>query len=121
MSLEQNKALVRRIYDEVVNQGDLDALNEIISDDIVTHTSVPGVAPTRAGFRQFVDLYLSAFPVQHTEVHTMIAEGDLVTVLHTHHVTHGGDFMGAPPSGKEAVVPGIEAYRLANGRIVEMW
>jgi steroid delta-isomerase-like uncharacterized protein len=121
MSLEQNKAVVRRLFEEGVNQENLAVLDELTREDIVVHTSVPGIAPTREGFRQFVEVYLSAFPVQHTEVHRLIAEGDLVAVLHTHHVTHGGEFMGTPPSGKEATVPGIEIFRVVNGRIVEMW
>jgi steroid delta-isomerase-like uncharacterized protein len=121
MTTEQNKIIIRRLFDEVVNQANLALLDELVSDDIVTHTAVPGVAPNREGFRQFVGIYLNAFPVQHTEIHSMIAEGDLVAVNHTHHVTHGGDFMGAPASGKEAVAPGIEIYRIAGGRIVEMW
>ena len=105
----------------MINNATLAALDELTSEDIVTHTSVPNIAPTREGFRQFAGIYLNAFPVQHTEVHRLVAEGDLVTAIHTHHVTHGGDFMGAPASGKEAIVPGIEVYRLAQGRIVEMW
>jgi steroid delta-isomerase-like uncharacterized protein len=121
MSLAENKAIVRRLFEETVNGGNLATLDELTSEDIVTHTSVPGIAPTREGFRQFVGTYLGAFPVQHTELERLIAEDDLVTALHTHHVTHGGEFMGAPASGKEAVVPGIEVYRIANGRIVEMW
>jgi steroid delta-isomerase-like uncharacterized protein len=120
MSTEQNKAVMRRFFD-AVNQNNLVLLDELITDDIVTHTAVPGIAPNREGFRRFVGVYLNAFPVQHTEVQAMIAEGDLVAVNHTHHVTHGGDFMGAPASGKEAVVPGIEIFRIAGGRVAEMW
>jgi steroid delta-isomerase-like uncharacterized protein len=121
MSLEQNKAVVCRLYEEVINNANLAALDELTGDKVVIHTSIPDVAPTREGFRQLAGVYLTAFPVQHTEVHHLMAEADLVTAIHTHHVTHGGEFMGAPPSGKEAVVPGIEVYRLDQGRIVEMW
>jgi len=51
----------------------------------------------------------------------LIAEGDLVVAHHTHHVTHSGEFMGMPPTGKKIAVQGIEIFRLADGRIVEMW
>jgi predicted ester cyclase len=121
MSLEQNKAIVRRLYEEVINNANLAALDELTGDKIVIHTSIPDVTPTREGFRQLAGVYLKAFPVQYTEIHGLMAEADLVTAIHTHHVTHGGEFMGAPPSGKEAIVPGIEVFRLAQGRIVEMW
>ncbi len=121
MSAEENKAVVRRLFDEVVNQGNLAVLDELVTDDIVTHTPVPGITPDREGSRQFLGVYLTAFPTQHTEVHDVIAEKDRVVVRHTHHVTHGGEFMGMPPSGREATVAGIEIFRVANGRIAEMW
>ena len=121
MLLEQNKAIIRRLYEEVINNANLAALDELTDAEVMIHTSVPDVTPTREGFRHLASVYLNAFPVQHTEVHRLMAEGDLVTAIHTHHVTHGGDFMGAPPSGKEAIVPGIEVFRLTQGRIVEMW
>ena len=121
MSTEENKAVVRRLFEEVVNQGNLEALDELTTDDIVTHTPVPGIMPDREGFRQFLGVFLTAFPTQHTEVHDVIAEGDRVAVRHTHHVTHGGEFMGMPPSGREATVAGIEIFRVADGRIAEMW
>lgn len=121
MSTEQNKTIIKRLYEELVNQANLALLDELVGDNVMIHTAVPGVAPTREGFRQFVGVYLTAFPIQHTELHQLMAEGDLVTANHTHHVTHGGDFMGAPPTGREAHVSGIEIFRLENGRIVEMW
>lgn len=121
MSTENNKTIVRRLYEEAVNQGNLAVLDELLSDNIITHTTVPGIAPNRAGFRQFLSGFLSAFPIQHTELHEMIAEGDRVAVLHSHHATHGGDFMGLPASGKDVNIAGIEIFRLANGRITEMW
>jgi steroid delta-isomerase-like uncharacterized protein len=121
MSVDENKTIVRRIFDEVVNGANLDALDALVAEDVVTHTSIPGVLPGRAGYRAFVGIYLSAFPQQHTEVHQLIAEGDCVAALHTHYVTHGGDFAGMPPSGKQATVEGIEIFRIADGKVVEFW
>lgn len=121
MSTEENKVVVRRLFEESVNRKDLGLLDELVADEIVTHTPVPGIAPNREGFRLFLGVYLTAFSEQHTEINDLIAEGDRVVVRHTHHVTHGGEFMGMPPSGKEATVAGIEIFRVADGRIVEMW
>lgn len=121
MSAEENKTVVRRLFEEVVNGADLDVIDELATEDIVTHTPVPGISPDREGFRQFLGAYLSAFPKQHTEVDDVISEGALVAVRHTHHVTHGGELMGMPPSGKEATVAGIEIFRLSDGKISEMW
>jgi steroid delta-isomerase-like uncharacterized protein len=121
MSTESNKALVRRLFEEVVNQRNLALIDEIIAEDIVIHTPVPGVRPGRESFRQFLDVFLSAFPVQHAEVEDVIAEADQVAVLHTHRVEHTGAFIGAPPTGRKASVPGIEVFRVAGGQIAEMW
>ena len=121
MSTEENKAVVRRLFEEVVNEGNLAALDELTTDDLVTHTPVPDITPDREGFRQFLGVFLTAFPTQHTEVHDVIAEGGRVVVRHTHYVTHGGEFMGMPPSGREATVEGIEIFRVADGKIAEMW
>ncbi len=121
LSAEENKAVVRRLFEEVVNEGNLAALDELITDDIVTHTPVPDITPDREGFLQFLGVFLTAFPTQHTEMHDVIAEGDRVAVRHTHHVTQGGEFMGMPPSGREARVEGIEIFRVSEGRIAEMW
>ncbi|MBI3968547.1 MAG: ester cyclase [Chloroflexi bacterium] len=121
MSIETNKSIVRRLFDEGVNGGDRAVVEELVAPDIVTHTPVPGIGPGRAEFLRFLGLFLSAFPEQHTEVHDLIGEDDRVAVLHTHHVTHGGEFMGMPPSGKKASIGGIEIFRVTDGQIAEFW
>jgi steroid delta-isomerase-like uncharacterized protein len=120
MLIEENKAVVRELFD-AVNAADLDRAVGTAADDVVVHTAIPGVAPGREGFRSFLGLYLAAFPEQRVEVHEVLAEGDKVVVRHTHHVTHGGDFAGMPPTGKRVVVDGVEVFRVANGRVAELW
>jgi steroid delta-isomerase-like uncharacterized protein len=121
MSLEQNKTIVRQVYEEVNDKVRYDLLDELMTDDFVIHTPMPVPAPGRDGFRQLLAYLRGGFPIQHTAIHQLIAEGDLVVAHHTHHVTHSGEFMGMPPTGKEIAVQGIEIFRLADGRIVEMW
>lgn len=120
MSNEENKAVVQRMF-EAINANNLEGVAELLTDDATVHTSVPGVPPGKEGFRGFVGLYLEAFPEQHVDVHELIAEGDRVLARHTHHVTHGGDFAGLPPSGRQAVVDGLELFRVRDGRVAEMW
>jgi steroid delta-isomerase-like uncharacterized protein len=120
VSVEANKALVRRLFDSV-NANDPDGMVELIADDFVVHTSVPNIAPGRAGFRAFMDVYFGAFPEQHVVVNQVIGEGDRVVVHHTHHLVQGGAFAGLPPTGKPAVIDGIEIFRVENGKIAEMW
>lgn len=120
LSAEENKAFVRCLFEEVVNQGTA-VLDELVTDDIVTHTPVPGITPDREGSRRFIGVYLTDFPTQYTEVHDVIAKEDRVAVRHTHHVTHRGELMGMPPSGREATVERVEIFRVSEGRIAEMW
>jgi steroid delta-isomerase-like uncharacterized protein len=93
----------------------------LVSDDIVIHTQVPGIAPGREEFHAFMTGFFAAFPEQSVEVHEVLAEGDRVAARHTHHVTHGGEFAGLPPTGRQASVDGLELFRIEHGRIAEMW
>jgi predicted ester cyclase len=121
MSIEQNKTVVRRLYEEANDQARFDLLDELTTDDMALHTPAPIDAPGREGLRQLLGFFYTAFPVQHTEIHALIAEGDLVVAHHTHYATNDGSFMGKPPTGREVVVQGIEIFRLADGRIAELW
>ena len=120
MPAEENKAVVRRLFD-AVNAGDLERSTAFVADDVAIHTPIPGVPPGRDGFRGFMGLFFLAFPEQSVVVHDVVAEADLVVVRHTHHVTHGGDFAGLPPSGTRATVEGLEQFRVADGKVAEMW
>jgi steroid delta-isomerase-like uncharacterized protein len=121
VSSDQNKAVVRRVFEEIVNKQNLAAIDDLLSPDIVIHTPVPGVGSGIESFRQFIGMFLSAFPQQHTELHDLIAEGDRVAVRHTHRGTHGGEFMGMPPTGRQFAVDGIEVFRIADGKVAEFW
>jgi steroid delta-isomerase-like uncharacterized protein len=120
MTIDQNKAVVRRVYD-LVNAGDVAGFDDIIADDIVIHTPIPGVEPGLESWRNFVGLFLGAFPENHTDVDQLTAEGDRVVARHTHHGVHGGEFMGIPPTGKSVSIVGIEEFRVADGKVVEFW
>jgi steroid delta-isomerase-like uncharacterized protein len=120
MSAAENKAILQRFFD-AANANDLDGMLALATDDIVVHTPIPGIASGREGFRGFMGLYFGAFPEQRIDVHDLIADRDRVVVRHTHHVTHGGDFVGMPPTGKQAVISGIEVFRLVDGKIAELW
>lgn len=121
MSTEQNKAIVSRVYEELVNQERKDVIDEIFAPDAVIHDPFMGVAHGREAFKQLLAMFDAAFPRHRVQVHQMIAEGEWVSVVHTHTATHNGPFMGLPPTGRTVVVKGIEAMRLVNGQIVEFY
>jgi steroid delta-isomerase-like uncharacterized protein len=121
MSLEENKAVVRRVYDELINQERKGVIDETFAANVIIHDSFMGMVNGRAAFAQLLGMFDGAFPGHRVEVHAVIAEGDWVSVVHTHTARHTGPFMEMPPTGREVVVPGVEVFRLENGRIVEFW
>ena len=118
---EENKAVLRRFYEEVWNEGNLDAIDEIISPNFTTHTPQPGISPDREGVKQFVTAYQSAFPDVHVRVEDQVAEGDKVVTRFSAHATHQGELMGIPATGKEINITGIGLFRVEGGQIVEGW
>ncbi len=118
---EENKAVLRRFYEEVFNEGNLDAINEIISPNFTSHTSPPGISPDREGVKQFVIAYRSAFPDIQVHVEDQVAEGDKVVTRFSTHATHQGELMGIPATGKEINITGIGLHRVEGGQIVEAW
>ena len=121
MSLEQNKAIVKRTYTEANDGQKYDVLDEICAPDIVLHDTLMGDMHGVEAFKGVLGFFRKAFPQQNTELHQFVAEGEYVALLHTHHATNGGSFNGLPPTGRTIHVPGIELFRLRNGKIVEFW
>ncbi len=110
MSTEQNKAVVRRFIEEVLNNQNIALVGELFAPDYVNHL-LPG---GREGFKQFAPMLRSAFPDLkiHSSIEHLIAEGDHVVARITYHYTN---------AGKEATGSDLSEYRLANGKIVEDW
>ena len=118
---EENKALVRRSFEEVWNDKNLDALDEIVAPDVVNHSSPPGLPEGVEGNKAFIGMYLSAFPDTKMTIEDMIATGDKVVTRWVATGTHDGELMGIPPTGKHVTVTGIGIDRISGGKIVESW
>jgi steroid delta-isomerase-like uncharacterized protein len=118
---EENKALARRLFEEVWNKGNLDAIDGIYAPDIVNHTLPPGIPQGIEGNKVFTKMYLTAFPDTKMTIDLQIAEGDKVVTRWHAQGTHKGELMGIPATGKQATVTGIVIDRIAGGRIVESW
>lgn len=121
MSAEQNKAIVRRVYEELFNQENKGIIDEVYASEVVIHDPFMGTMAGIAAFKQLLGVFDTAFPGHRVKVEQVVAEGDYVSVLHTHTGTHTGQFMNLPPTGKQFVVNGLELFRMENGRIVEFW
>jgi predicted ester cyclase len=122
MSTEENKALARRIIEEAWNQGNLVAVDELMSPDYAGHHSlVPKQPPSRELYKQFIVRTRTAFPDMHATIEDQVAEGDLVVTRWSVQGTHGGMFRGHGPTGKRMTVTGITIERFVNGKSVEGW
>ena len=118
----QNKAVMRRIYEEFWNQGNFDAMDEIVSPDYVLHVPTPPGAPSgRKGLQWVIQMYRAAFPDIHVQIEDQLAEGDKVMTRITIQGTHQGQFMQIPPTNKEVLFTAIVVTRFKDGRNVEGW
>lgn len=112
---EQNKQLVRRVVDEVWNEGNYSMIDEVAARDLLIHASLPeGEIHGSEGAKQFYVMLRTGFPDIHFTVEDQIAEGDRVVTRWLARGTHTGEFQGLPPTGKQAVVMGIDIDRIAG-------
>lgn len=122
MSEAENLALLNRYYEELVNQGNLDVVDEIIAEDYVSHHNDPANLPHGPeGVKAFISITRTGFPDLRITVSQIFAEGDQVASMWTMEGTQTGEWFGAPPSGKRAKWDGIVVSRIANGKIAEDW
>ena len=119
MSTEENKTLVRRVFDEIFKENNLAAVDELIASDYVYRR--PGKPEFRgpATYKALLAAFRAAFPDVHFTVEEMIAEGEKVFSRWTFTGTHAGQFMGVAPSGRRITADGMLVSRCADGRVTE--
>ncbi len=120
MSLEENKAIVRR-YQEIYNSNNLDALEAVMSFDVLTPKIMPNMPSGLEGAKAVHQKTLLGMPDFHTEIQDLVAEGDTVVARVLMTGTHTGDFYGIPATGKRVEFTGVFIARIENGKIVEHW
>jgi steroid delta-isomerase-like uncharacterized protein len=112
---------MERWYDEVMSNGKLEVIDQLVGESYVEHEHFPGVPPTFDGLKQTVAAFRHAFPDLRFDVHNIITENDTVVAYATLSGTHLGDFAGIPATGRKVAVTGIDTVRFANGKAVEHW
>jgi steroid delta-isomerase-like uncharacterized protein len=119
---EENKAIVRRLYEEGWSAGDLDVAAAAYAPDFINHNpAIPNLPAGPDGIRLLVSAFRAAFPDLRYTTEDQLSEGDRVVSRWTFRGTHQGAFMGIPATGQSVAVSGITIDRLADGRIVEHW
>lgn len=118
---EANKATFRRFM-EAFNQGDTTVVDSFVTENIVDHSPMPGLAPGRAGLNQIVVALHAGFPDLKMTVEDIVADGDKVWAYSTTSGTMKGMFMSMKPTGKAMTnVQGFDLVRFENGKMVEHW
>lgn len=118
---EDNKATLRRFMDEVFQKGNVSAVDELVADEFVDHSPMPGTAAGKAGIKDVSHAYRGAFPDLQITIDDIIAEGDMVAMRISGTGTHQGALMGIAPTGRKVNMTEQHFVRFAHGRIVEHW
>jgi predicted ester cyclase len=118
MSVEENKALIRRVYD-LGNRRQFDEYADCMAQGCVFH--FPDRDWTRQQEIDFGPVWFGAFPDIFSTVEDVIGEGDKVAFRVTHRATHKGKFMGIPPTGNKIEMTNAAIYRIVGGKVVEGW
>ena len=122
MSGADNKAIVLRLIEEVMSNGNLAVADELIDPDFVLH--LPGSqGPLRGteGPKRAAESFRAGFPDFRMSVEDVICEGDKVAVRVKQQGTHNGIFQGIHPTGKQVNVAATAIFRVVEGKIVEEW
>ena len=119
MSLEENKAIVRKMF-EAINKQSLASLDKLMAADFVLHMHSRQTQGWAVG-RQVVEDEIKAFPDFHVAIEDIIAEGDKVCVRLQETGTHKGEYRGLAPTGNKLSYTVAAIWRIVEGKVVEGW
>jgi steroid delta-isomerase-like uncharacterized protein len=117
---EENKAIHRRVYEEIWNKGNLEILNEFFDSNYVLH-STRGDTNGTEGLKQAITMFRTAFPDLHCTIEDMVAEGNKVARRITSTGTFKGELMGIAPTGRQVTHTEAIFYSFEGGKAVEAW
>ncbi len=117
---EGNKNVVRRLFEELWNKGNLPVADELFSPNYAHHDpSTPDVGRGPESEKKRATLYRTAFPDLRLTIEDIIAEGETVTARWSCRGTHRGDLSGIAPTGKQFTISGVTIVRISNGKMAE--
>ncbi len=119
--LEQNKALMRRFVEDVLDTGAVERVPDFIAPCHVNHNDPSGGCNGIAGMQRHMEIFLRTYPDIRVTVEEQIAEGDLVVSRLTYRGTHQSRWLGLQPTGKQITLRGAKIVRIRDGLIVESW
>jgi steroid delta-isomerase-like uncharacterized protein len=116
-----NETLMRRWFEEVWNQGRVEAIDELFASDGIAHGLGDSKLVGPAGFKLFHQQFMGAFPDIQITIDDMISRGDTVAVRFSIRGTHRGDHLGVPARHREVAFPAMSFVRWRDGKIVDGW
>jgi steroid delta-isomerase-like uncharacterized protein len=121
MGADANKALVRRVFEQVIPAGVPAGMRAVVAEDFLDHDPLPGQPAGVAGAEYVVRNMAGGHPDIRFEIHDLVAEDDRVTIRWTMHGTRSGTFLGQPPTGEPVEMSAIVIFRVADGKLAERW
>jgi steroid delta-isomerase-like uncharacterized protein len=117
---EQNKSVVRRLFDELWNKGNLQVADELIAPTYQHHdASTPDLGKGPESEKKRVNLYRTAFHDFRLNIEDLLADGETVVARWSCRGAHMGELNGIAPTGKQFAITGVTIARFSNGKIVE--
>ncbi|ADH64395.1 protein of unknown function DUF1486 [Allomeiothermus silvanus DSM 9946] len=119
---EANKTIFRRFVDEVINRGDLGAVDELLAPSYHQHDPlIPGLPGGREGAKQLFALLHAGFPDLSVTLEDLVAEGERVAARSRWRGTHRGEFLGIRPTDQVIDFENLELVRIRQGQILKHW
>ena len=120
MSAEENKTLIRRLFEQGFNWGRLSIVDEVFQPNFVDR-STPDQPPGIHGVKDYIAMVRAGFPDIAVTIEDLVAAEDRVVVRTTWRGTHQGTYEGLPPTGRQVTRTMIQIFRVADGKLVEEW
>ena len=124
MGTQENAAVFQRVIDEMVSNGNVGIVDELLAPDFVEHNELPPpmmAASGRETAKQVFRVLRATFPDLRAEVRQVVAQGEYVVVFMTWYGTQRGEFLGIPPTGKSAAFQVFDMVRVVDGKITDHW
>jgi len=121
MSTEENKALIRRVTEEIYSQGNVAAIDRYYAPDWVLHDAPSNAGGDREALKGVLGVIRRGFPDARASLDLILAEGDLVASRTVAEGTHTREYFGVAPTGKRVRFTQLNIDRVRDGKIVESW
>ena len=121
MGIEENKALAARMTEDIWNQGNMAAVDELCAPNFAFNFAPPGMPSDRESYKKVITMHRNAFHSLHLTNEIVIAEGEKVAVRGWLRGVHQGEYMGIAPTGKQVTMTYNSIVRIEGGKIAEEW